>query len=212
MMVFRCRIREGAKFPLVSGDGLGYSPERVLGAWNELRKARDEGLIRHIGVSNFTKAKIERLIADSGEVPAVNQVELHPYLPQDGLLDYCKSKGIVVQAYSPLGNPGFHKDAPGPHLLDDSVLAGIAKRHGKSVAQVLIRWCIQRGVVCLPKSVTEARIAENIDVLDFELDADDLAAIAALNKGSAGRRGKADFMFPDGCDLVAIWDGEPESL
>ncbi|MFF2521244.1 aldo/keto reductase [Streptomyces liangshanensis] len=145
-----------------------------LETWRALQKLLADGRTRSIGVSNFRPAHLRRLIEDSGVVPVVNQVELHPGLQQAGLRAFHAEHGIATEAWSPL--------AQGALLTEDTITA-IARRHGKSPAQVVLRWHLQLGNVVIPKSVTPARIAENIDVFGFELSDGDLAAIAALDRG-----------------------------
>ena len=142
--------------------------------WQALRTIRDEGRARSIGVANFHPAHVSRLIDETGEAPAVNQVELHPWLPQRELRAFDADHGIVTQAWSPLARG---------QLLDDGPIAAIARKHGRSPAQIILRWHIQLGIAVIPKSVTPARIRQNIEVFDFELDDDDLAVIASLESG-----------------------------
>ncbi len=134
------------------------------------------GRARAIGVSNFKPAHLERLLAETTVVPAVNQVELHPFLPQAELRAFHERHGITTEAWSPLGQ--------GKDLLTAPVIAGVAEKHGRTPAQVVLRWHLQLGNVAIPKSVTPSRIRENIDVSGFSLDAEDLAAIAALDSGT----------------------------
>ncbi|WP_067480842.1 aldo/keto reductase [Actinomadura hibisca] len=144
-----------------------------LDTWRAMEKLHADGRIRAIGVSNFTVETLQRLIEETDVVPAVNQIELHPYLQQNGLREFHQEHGIHTEAWSPLGQ--------GQGLLDDPALAVIAKAHGRTPAQVVLRWHLQIGNVVIPKSVTPSRIAENFDVFDFELTGDDLAAIADLD-------------------------------
>jgi 2,5-diketo-D-gluconate reductase A len=143
--------------------------EEYLRAWQAMEKIHAEGRVRAIGVCNFGPAHLIRLFEETGVVPAVNQVELHPYLAQTELRDFHAEHGIVTEAWSPLGQ--------GKGLLDDPLLVRIARAHGKTPAQVVLRWHLQIGNVVIPKSVTPSRIAENIDVFDFELSAVDMEAI-----------------------------------
>ncbi|MCV6999121.1 aldo/keto reductase [Mycolicibacterium alvei] len=132
---------------------------------------RDQGRIRSIGVSNFAPEHLTVLIDATGIVPAVNQIELHPLFPQHELREVHARLGIATEAWSPLGQGS---------LLTDPVITGIAERHGKTTAQVLIRWHIHLGNIVIPKSVNPERIASNFDVFDFDLDASDMSAIASL--------------------------------
>lgn len=148
--------------------------DRYVETWRTLVELRDSGRARSVGVSNFQVPHLERIITETGEVPAVNQVERHPWLPQGELLAFHAEHGIVTEAWSPLGRG---------RLIDEPVLTRIADAHGVSVAQVLVRWNVQQSVVVLPKSVTPERIRSNIDVDGFMLTDDDLAAIAGLESG-----------------------------
>ncbi len=145
-----------------------------LDSWRALIRLREEGRARSIGVSNFHEAHLRRIIDETGVIPAINQIELHPWLPQAHLRDVDTRLGIRTEAWSPLGSG---------RLVDDLVLAEVGRKHGKTTAQVMVRWSLQLGNIVLPKSVTPARIAENIDVFDFELDDADMAAIATLESG-----------------------------
>ncbi|OBB32002.1 oxidoreductase [Mycolicibacterium peregrinum] len=132
---------------------------------------RDQGRIRSLGVSNFAPEHLNVLIDATGIVPAVNQIELHPLLPQRELREVHARLGIATEAWSPLGQGS---------LLTDPVIAGIAERHGKTPAQVLIRWHIHLGNIVIPKSVNPERIVSNFDVFDFDLEESDMSAIASL--------------------------------
>ncbi|OBB15889.1 oxidoreductase [Mycolicibacterium setense] len=132
----------------------------------------DQGRVRSIGVSNFEPEHLTVLIDSTGIVPAVNQIELHPLLPQHELREVHARLGIATEAWSPLGQGS---------LLTDPVISGIAERHGKTPAQVLIRWHIHLGNIVIPKSVNPERIVSNFDVFDFDLDETDMAAIATLD-------------------------------
>ncbi len=148
--------------------------DRYLDTWRAFEKLHAEGMARAIGVSNFTIPHLQRLATDSQTVPAVNQVELHPYLVQQELRNYDAQHRIVTQAWSPI--------ARGGDLLQDPAITALASKYGKTPAQVVLRWHLDLGNVVFPKSVTPARIAENFDVFDFSLEQPDLAAITALNR------------------------------
>lgn len=147
-----------------------------LTIWRAFAEIAESGRAKAVGVSNFHAPQLERVIAETSLVPAVNQVELHPNFPQTELRAVHARHGIVTEAWSPLGQ--------GRGLLDEPVLARIGAKHGKSAAQVVLRWHLQLGNVAIPKSVTPSRIRENFDVFGFELDADDLAAITGLDTGT----------------------------
>jgi 2,5-diketo-D-gluconate reductase A len=151
-----------------------------VSTWKTLEEFRRDGRARSIGVSNFEVAHLERLAAESGTVPAVNQIELHPYFQNDEVRAYGEAHGIVTEAWSPIAQGD---------VLGDPVVTAIAERLGRSAAQVVLRWHVQRGSVVFPKSTTPARIAQNFELFDFQLDSGDMAAIDALDRGEAGRRG-----------------------
>ncbi len=151
-----------------------------VSTWKTMEEFHQDGRARSIGVSNFQVAHLERLAAETDTVPAVNQVELHPYFHNSAVDAYGREHGIETEAWAPIAQGA---------VLGEPALAPIAERLGKSVAQVVLRWHIQRGNVVFPKSVTPARIKENFELFDFELSADDVAAIDALDRGEAGRNG-----------------------
>jgi 2,5-diketo-D-gluconate reductase A len=150
------------------------SMDLYVDTWRALETLRAEGRAVSIGVSNFATHHLQRLLDETDTVPALNQVELHPWLPQREVREFDAANGILTQAWSPLARG---------RIIGDATLESIAQKHGRSVAQVVIRWHLQLGIVVIPKSVTAARIRENIDVFGFELDAGDLAAIDSLATG-----------------------------
>ena len=150
----------------------GLYPE----AWRALEKLLSDGKVRAIGVSNFKPHHLEHLKETANIVPAVNQIELHPMLQQKETRDYCQSHGIAVESYSPLMQAGEAFKVP--------TVVEAAKNHGKTPAQIILRWHIQNGLVVIPKSVTPARIRENKDIFDFELSDDEMRAIEALDAGT----------------------------
>ena len=147
--------------------------------WRAMERLYLDGRIRAIGVSNFQPDHLRRLLDRSGVVPVVNQVELHPYLQQVNVRKADEELGVVTEAWSPI--------AKGGELLADQTVTGLADKHGRTPAQVVLRWHLQLGNVVIPKSVTPERIAENLDVFGFELDDQDMAAIGALDRN--GRTG-----------------------
>lgn len=150
------------------------SKDAYVDTYRAFEKIHADGRARAIGVSNFLPEHLERLIGETSIVPAVNQIELHPQLQQAASREAHARHGIATEAWSPLGQ--------GKGLLDVPAIVAIARKHGRTPAQVVLRWHLQLGNVVIPKSVTPSRIRENIDVFDFELDTEDLAAIAALDE------------------------------
>lgn len=144
--------------------------------WRAFGELLETGRTRAIGVSNFKPEHLHRVIEDSGTVPAVNQIELHPRLQQPVPRAFHADHGILTEAWSPLGQGG--------DILREPAIVALAEKHGRTAAQVILRWHLQLGNVVIPKSVTPARIKENADVFGFELDAADLAAVAALDTGT----------------------------
>ncbi|GIG64679.1 aldo/keto reductase [Phytomonospora endophytica] len=149
--------------------------DRYVETWRALEEIHADGRAKAIGVSNFQIGHLERLAKETGTVPAVNQIELHPQLSQAQLREYHADHGIATEAWSPLGQGG--------DLLTDPALTAIAEAHGVTVAQVVLRWHLQLGNIAIPKSVTPSRIAANIDVFGFALTDTDLATITALDSG-----------------------------
>jgi 2,5-diketo-D-gluconate reductase A len=150
------------------------SKDLYVETWKAFIDLQKEGLIRSIGVSNFQPDHLRRIVDETGVTPSVNQIELHPYLQQAGLVREHGERGIVTEAWSPLAQGA---------VLDDATITDIASAHGKTPGQVVIRWHIQLGYVVFPKSVTPERIEENFDVFDFELSEDQMQAIAGLDRG-----------------------------
>ncbi len=141
--------------------------------WKAFEKLYEEGRVRAIGVSNFTIHTLNRLREESGIVPAVNQIELHPRWPQEELRAYHQEHQIATEAWSPIGQ--------GKGLLEDPYVGSVAQAHGKTPAQVVLRWHLQLGNIAIPKSVTPARIRENLELFDFELDEGEMATLSALS-------------------------------
>ena len=150
----------------------------IYGAWRALEKLHNEGKIRAIGVSNFYPERLAEFVSFNNTIPAVNQVEINPFFQQNQAIDYMRQKGVQPQAWAPF--------AEGKNdIFTNPILSEIGKKYGKSVGQVILRWSIQRGVVALAKSVRKERMAENINIFDFELSADDMAKITTLDLGKS---------------------------
>ncbi|MEY3647866.1 MAG: hypothetical protein RLZ13_751 [Bacteroidota bacterium] len=179
-------------WPIAYKPGVGFATQReeyytyqdvpLSQTWEAMQDQKNNGLAKHIGVSNFNQAKLNELFALPGQRPEMNQVELHPYLPQDKLVAFCKENDLLVTAYSPLGSPDSRaeKHAQDPKLLEDGAVKAIAQKHGATVGQVLIGWSIARGIAVIPKSVNQARIVENFAAAEISLDAADMAQLDAI--------------------------------
>lgn len=154
--------------------------------WKALEKIYQDGKAKAIGVCNFHVHHLEDLLADAAVTPALNQIELHPYLSQQEIRDYCASKGIAVEAWSPLAQG---------KVVKDETLTAIGEKYGKSAAQVVLRWDLQHNIVTIPKSVHEERIVGNADIFNFELSQEDMAAIDALNQNERTGADPDNFNF-----------------
>jgi 2,5-diketo-D-gluconate reductase A len=163
-------------------------PERYVGAWRGLIEAREQGLTRNIGVSNFLPHHIEAIVEATGIVPVVDQVETHPHFQEKELMAYLRAHAIRHEAYSPLGSGS---------VLDDPIIGRIARSRDRSPAQVILRWHLQRGSIVIPKSVTPERIRENFDVMSFTLTDAEMGQIAGLDDPAGGRTGSDPDRFND---------------
>ena len=165
------------------------SQDKYVEAWKALIELREAGRIKSIGVSNFNQDHLERIIGDTGVVPAVNQIELHPRFQQRDKREFHASHNISIESWSPLGSG---------RLLQDPTIETIARKHGKTTAQTIIRWHLQQGLIVIPKSANKERIVSNFDVFDFELDGEDIKAIEGMDSPD-GRTGPnpatASFLF-----------------
>ncbi|MFI7349711.1 aldo/keto reductase [Streptomyces sp. NPDC049936] len=192
---------------LILHQALPSEFDRTLAAYRALEKLLADGKVRAIGVSNFMVDHLARLLDATDVVPSVNQLEIHPYFQQRAVLDFDDAHGILNQAWSPIGGITFYPGY-GEHrrsVLEDPAVTGIAEAHGKSPAQVLLRWGLQQGRSVIPKSTKRHRIAENIDVFDFDLTAGELAALDALE---TGRRGGPE---PEAVTLADFGRAVPEA-
>jgi diketogulonate reductase-like aldo/keto reductase len=179
--------------------------DRTLEAYRALETLLADGRVRAIGVSNFMVDHLATLLDRGSVVPAVNQIEVHPYFQQREVQVLNAEHGILTQAWSPIGGITFYRDGSHGSTLDDPVIADIASAHGKSPAQVMLRWGLQHGRSVIPKSTKPSRIAENIDVFDFQLAVEELAAIDDLD---TGRRGGPE---PDAITLEAFGREIPDA-
>jgi len=180
-------------WPLSYKEGVGLFPTDANGdflegdadwldSWKAMEPLVDAGLTKSIGVSNFNKRQIDRLVANARIMPVTNQVECHPYLNQKRLKEHCEAKKILLTAYSPLGSPARPWAVSGePQLIEEPIIVKIAKAHKKNPAQVLLRYQVQRGNIVIPKSVTKSRIVDNIELFDFALSDDEMKAIDSMD-------------------------------
>ncbi len=171
---------------LILHQALPSDFERTLGAYRALETLLGQGKVRAIGVSNFMVDHLTDLLDKTDVVPTVNQIEVHPYFQQREVQAFGAEHGILTQAWAPIGGITFYRDSGHTSTLEDPVIRGIAEAHGKSPAQVMLRWHLQQGRQVIPKSTKPHRIAENFDVFDFEVTNDELASIDALDTGKRG--------------------------
>jgi len=168
-------LEDGEKFPKDAEGKILFSEVDYMDTWRAMEGLVKKGLVKSIGLSNFNKAQITRVLAEGSVKPAVLQIECHPYLNQSKLIDFAKSKGIAITAYSPLGSPDRPWAKPGdPQLMDDPKLIELAKKYNKTPAQVLLRYQVDREIITIPKSVTKSRILQNFSIFDFKLAAEDI--------------------------------------
>ncbi|MDO6437418.1 aldo/keto reductase [Cyclobacterium sp. 1_MG-2023] len=176
-------LKDGVTFPGTGEDFLDYKTVPLSETWKGMEALKEKGLTKHIGVSNFNIAKLKEVQLNCSIAPEMNQIELHPYLPQNGLVDYCKQNGINVTAYSPLGSadrPKARQKDSDPILMEHKVFKDLAEKHACSVAQILIAWSLHRDIAVIPKSANKERIAANLKSKDIELSADDLKKIDSI--------------------------------
>ncbi|XP_054257799.1 1,5-anhydro-D-fructose reductase [Macrosteles quadrilineatus] len=208
--------------PFAFQDGLGLHPTDRDGniildpttdlqaVWKAMEAEKQKGRAKAIGVSNFNKSQLQRILKIAAEPLENLQIEVHAFLQQQELVEFCKEHDISVCAYSPLGSRGsaklfqdLHISKELPDLLSEPVVVEIAERHNKTAAQVLLRYSVQRGIAVIPKSINPSRIHSNIQIFDFKLEQEDMSALKKLDKGEAGRI--VDFSFFKG-----LADGHPE--
>ena len=190
---------------LILHQALPSEFEKTLEAYRALETLLADGKVRAIGVSNFMAGHLSKLLARATVAPAVNQIEVHPYFAQRDVQDFGAGHGILTQAWSPIGGITFYRDGSHGSTLADPVIGDIATTHGKTPAQVMLRWGLQHGRSVIPKSTKPSRIAENINVFDFELSADEITAIDGLD---TGRRGGPE---PDAITLETFGREIPEA-
>lgn len=182
LMHFGIAIAPGTNDEPLDKNGYVITEKVTLGeTWEAMEELVKEGLVKSIGVSNFTAPMLLDLLSYARTPPVINQIELHPYLQQPELVEFCHYKNVAVTAYSPLGSPGGLRSGD-PVLLEDKTIQTIARNHGKSPAQVLIRWALQRNTVAIPKSTDSEHIRDNISVFDFEISEEEIDTVKAIDR------------------------------
>ena len=199
--------RPNVIFPRKADDFFSLAEMPLNETWAGMEDCVESGLAKHIGVSNFSIKKIEAL--SSAKIrPEVNQIELHPYLQQEEMLNYCKKHNIYLTAYSPLGSgdrPEAMKAANEPSLLENSTVVNIAQSHGCNAAQVLLKWAIERGTSVIPKSTNPGRLAENLDAANLKLGNQEMAELTKLERGFRYVNGEFWTMEGSPYTLTELW-------
>ncbi|UZD23801.1 aldo/keto reductase [Algoriphagus halophytocola] len=169
-------FKAGVGFPKERDDFYTYEEVPIAETWKAMQELQAKGLAKHIGVSNFNQAKLKEVLEIPGQTPEMNQVEMQPYLPQEGLVSFCEEHGILMTAYSPLGSPDSRaeKHVNDPKLLTDPVVIELANKHQVEAGQILIAWSIARGIAVIPKSVNQGRIIGNLAAAKINLDDHDM--------------------------------------
>jgi alcohol dehydrogenase (NADP+) len=178
-------LRAGTQFPEKAADFLSQEEAPIEAAWKEMQSIKDKGLSKHIGVANFSKENLNKLLKIAGQPPEMNQIELHPCLTQQPLIDFCSEHKILVTAYSPLGSKDrvsqMKKDDE-PNLFElDSVLK-VAEEHDKSAAEILLAWAVNRNTIAIPKSTNPSHIASNLKAASINLSKEEIALISTENR------------------------------
>lgn len=202
-------LKDDVVYPSKGSDFVPLSELPLEETWRAVIEMKDLGIIKHAGVSNCNSAKIEQLIAITGRVPEMNQVEMHPYLQQPELVEYCQSKNIHMTAYSPLGSndrPSRYKDL-GPVLLEDKVVVQMAEDKGVTPAQILIAFAVHRNISVIPKSVNPKRLAENLAAKDVTLTAEEMETLYQLDKATRYIDGSIWMMEGSPYTKENLWEG-----
>lgn len=202
-------FRTGVGFPRGPEDLLPPEAIATDATWQALEECVRAGLTRYIGVSNFTVAKLRPLLERAGIAPIMNQIELHPYLQQENMLAFCRERGLLLTAYSPLGSqdrPKIMKKSDEPILLDNPVITEVARKHRATAAQILIAWALARGTVVIPKSVNPERLRDNFRAQELQLDREDMERIATLERGWRYVEGEGFCSPGSPYTLAWLWD------
>ena len=207
LMHWPVAFKHGVSFPSKDEDYLSLEEVPLIETWNAMIEAKKQGLVKHIGVSNFSSKKLDDLMSKTNEVPEMNQVELHPFLPQPELLQFCKENNIHCTAYSPLGSgdrSAQMKAEDEPSLLKEPAILEVAKKHDVSPAQVLIKWAVARGTAVIPKSTSKDHIISNLESINLELDEEDHKKIAGIKRNF--RYVNGEFFVTPGNSYNNIYD------
>lgn len=202
-------IKKGLCMPSCEDNFISLEQLPLSETWLAMEEVYEAGLAKNIGVSNFSIKKLEDMKKYASIIPAMNQIESHPFLAQNEMLEYCRKNGIAMTAYSPLGSPASHRESDEPDvpvLLKNETILAIAKKHNATAAQVLIKWSLQRGVIAIPKSVSKLRIEENFNSIYVQLDEEDMSQIAALNRNFRYLEGSIFCCAAKGYTLETLWD------
>lgn len=185
LMHWPVAFKHGVGFPEKDDDYLSLEEVPIIETWNAMIEAKKQGLVKHIGVSNFSIKKLEDLMSKTEDIPEMNQVELHPFLQQDSLLEFSKKNNIHLTAYSPLGSGDRIKEMKAenePSLLEEPVIKKIAEKHSATPGQILISWSVERGTAVIPKSTSKGHIISNLESEKIHLDSQDMEEIAKLDR------------------------------
>ena len=202
-------LKKGVFLPESAADMISLDDMPISKTWEAMEKTVDQGLCRQIGVSNFSVPKLKALLDNARLKPVMNQIEMHPYLQQPAMLDFCGKNQIYITAYAPLGSmdrPPVLKAENEPILLEDPTIVSIAERRGITPAQVLISWAINRGTSVIPKSVNPGRMKQNLDAADVSLTEEDMQEIAKLDRNRRYLAGEFWEMEGGPYTLAGIWD------
>ena len=202
-------LRPDVVFPSTEDEFLSLEDIPISETWEGMEACVNEGLTKHIGVSNFSVKKIRELLSACEIRPAVNQIELHPFLQQNKMLEYCNNESVILTAYAPLGSkdrPSRLKASNEPSLFENQTIVDIAQTKGVSSAQVLLRWAIQRGTSVIPKSVNPGRMQQNLDAASIELSDEEMKKIAALDINGRFIIGGFWNAPGKGYTLESLWD------
>jgi alcohol dehydrogenase (NADP+) len=209
LMHWPVALEHGVAMPESGDDLLPLEDVPLSTTWAAMEELVDAGLTDHVGVSNFSIEKLSGLIDEADHAPEMNQIEMHPYLPQEDMLDYCEEAGVHLTAYSPLGSsdrPKAMKADDEPRLLDDPTVKAVAERRDASPAQVLISWAVHRGTAVIPKSVTPSHIEDNLAAADVELTDEDMEALGDVERSYRYVGGELWTIEGSPYTLAGLWD------